>query len=314
MKKMKICILGGSGFVGGSLCEELTKAGHTVKILTRSFKIHRELLVFPGARVEEIDPYQLGELFTHFQGQDVVINLIGVLNSDRKGETFKQAHERIPELISNACQQTGVKRILHVSALHASEHAPSEYLRSKARGEARLVAARKHGIDVTIFRPSVMFGPRDEFLNRFARLLKRIPFVFPLACPNARFQPLYVDDLSRAMVQSLTRFSMFNQTYNICGPKVYTLRELVEYTARLKKLNRKIIGLNNTLSRLQARILQWVPGKPFTMDNYLSMQIDSVCDEDFSEQFGFAPTALERVAPNWLLDEPEPTDRRRRTV
>jgi len=314
MNKLKICVLGGSGFVGGSLCEQLVQAGHKVKILTRSFKTHRHLLVLPGVNLKEINPHELGDLFEEFQGQDVIINLVGVLNSDLKGKAFGQAHERIPELVANACQQTGVRRIIHVSALHASENAPSEYLRSKARGEAKLLAARDKGIDVTVFRPSVMFGPNDEFLNRFAKLLQRIPLFFPLACPEAKFQPLYVDDLSRAMVQSLTRRAMFNQTYDVCGPKAYTLRELVEYVARLKKLDRKIIGLNDALSRLQAKILQRVPGKPFTMDNYLSMEIDSVCDNDFEQLFGFLPTPLERVAPRWLLEEPEPMDRRRMTV
>lgn len=314
MKKLNICVLGGSGFVGRSLCEQLVEAGHKVKILTRSFKIHRNLLVLPGVRVEEINPYQLGELFTEFQGQDVVINLIGILNSDLRGEAFRQAHEHIPELISNACEQTDVKRIIHISALHASENAPSEYLRSKARGEAKLHIARDKGIDVTIFRPSVMFGPQDDFLNRFASLLKSIPFAFPLACPNAKFQPVYVNDLSRVVVDSLTRYSMFNQTFDVCGPRVYTLSELVEYVAQLKKLRRKIIGLSDNLSRLQAKILQRVPGKPFTMDNYHSMQIDSVCKKDFADQFGFEPTPLERVAPRWLLDESDPMDRYRLTV
>ncbi len=314
MNKLNICVMGGSGFVGGSLCEQLVQAGHRVKILTRSFKTHRQLLVLPGVNLKQIDPYQLGDLFNEFQGQDVVINLIGVLNSDLRGKKFSQAHEHIPELNSNACQQTGVKRIIHVSALHASETAPSEYLRSKARSEAKLLAARDKGIDVTIFRPSVMFGPNDEFLNRFARLLQRIPLFFPLACPDAKFQPLFVDDLSRAMVQSLTRRSLFNQTFNVCGPKVYTLLELVEYVARLRKLKRKIFGLSDTMSRLQARILQRFPGQPFTLDNYLSMHIDSVCEEDFEQLFGFPPTPLERIAPNWLLDEPVAEDRRRRTV
>jgi NADH dehydrogenase len=146
----------------------------------------------------------------------------------------------------------------------------------------------------------VIFGHDDDFFNRFASLLAMSPMVFPLACPNARMAPVYVEDIARVFADSLERKSTFGRRYDLCGPKVYTLRELVEYTAQVAGINRRIVPLGDALSRLQARILEWVPGKPFTRDNYLSLQVDSVCAENGFAEFGIHPTSVECIVPTYV--------------
>ncbi|HLF23078.1 MAG TPA: NAD-dependent epimerase/dehydratase family protein, partial [Burkholderiales bacterium] len=190
--------------------------------------------------------------------------------------------------------------LLHMSALNAALDAPSHYLRTKAMGEDTVHRAAGADFHVTSFRPSVIFGPRDSFINRFADLLKLAPFVFPLACPEARFQPVYVEDVVRTFVAALDNHKTFGSRYALCGPKVYRLREIVEYIARLLGLRTRIVGLNDALSLLQAAMLELFPGKPFSLDNYRSLQVDSVCRDGFPTVFGITPTALESVAPSYL--------------
>jgi NADH dehydrogenase len=189
-----------------------------------------------------------------------------------------------------------------MSALNADAvNGPSEYLRSKGAGEQIALAAGEAGIAVTSFRPSVIFGPDDSFFNRFAVLLKVSPML-PLACPYARFAPVYVDNVTQAFEQTLADESVFGEGLEICGPKVYTLKELVEYTARLIARRRLIIGLPNIIARLQGRILQHVPGQPFTMDNFHSLQVDSVCRSDGLARLGIAPHSVEAIMPTFLSD------------
>jgi len=192
-----------------------------------------------------------------------------------------------------------VKRLLHVSSLKAALDAPSAYLRSKAEGESQIHAARATGIQSTILRPSVVFGREDRFLNLFATLARLLP-VIALASPNARFQPIHVEDVARKLTDCLTDPYSYGQSYDLCGPRVYTLRELVEIVCRTIGIHRPIIGLNETLSLLQAGVLERLPGKLMTRDNIYSMRIDSVCDCDPAERLGFAPTPLEAVIPEYL--------------
>jgi NADH dehydrogenase len=297
----KICLLGGTGFVGKRLAARLSGAGHDVVILTRHATRYRDLLVLPTARLAEGDVHDAEFLRQQFEGRDSVINLIGILNEKgRSGKGFARAHAELPEKVVQACRETGVQRLLHMSALHAARMAPSHYLRTKALGEEAVHRAESPDFHVTSFRPSVIFGPGDGFLNRFAGLLRLTPGVFPLACPDARFQPVYVEDVVRAFMGSLDNHKTFGQRYDLCGPKVYTLREIVEYVAKL--INRRvcIVGLPDGLSWLQAAMLEFAPGKPFSLDNYRSLQVDSVCEKGFPGVFGIAPTSLEEVAPGYL--------------
>ena len=301
MSTHKICLLGGTGFVGRRLAARLSEAGHDVVILTRHRERHRGLLVLPTVKLVQGDVHDPGFLGNQFAGRDTVINLVGILNeAGRNGHGFARVHAELPEKIVGVCGATGVARLLHMSALHASADAPSHYLRTKAQGEDAVHRAASADFHVTSFRPSVIFGPGDGFLNRFAALLRLTPGVFPLACPDARFQPVSVEDVVGAFVESLDNHKTFGERYDLCGPKTYTLRETVAYVARVLDKPVCIIGLNDTLSYLQALSLEFVPGKPFSLDNYHSLQIDSVCDKGFPEVFGITPGSLEEIAPDYL--------------
>ncbi|MDO8598108.1 MAG: complex I NDUFA9 subunit family protein [Sulfuricaulis sp.] len=301
MSTHKICLLGGTGFVGKRLATRLSEAGHDIVIFTLHRERQRDLLVLPTVRLVQGDVYDPEFLRKQFEGRDTVINLVGILNEKgRDGRGFARVHTELPSMIAEACRQTGVTRLLHMSALHASPAAPSHYLRTKALGEDAVHRAENPDFHVTSFRPSVIFGPGDGFLNRFAGLLRLTPGVFPLACPKARFQPVYVEDVVRSFVESLDNHKTFGQRYDLCGPKVYTLRETVEYVARLIGKRVCIIGLNDALSYLQAATLEFVPGKPFSLDNYRSLKVDSVCDQGFPAVFGITPSSLEQIAPTYL--------------
>ena len=302
MASHKICLLGGTGFVGRRLAARLSGAGHDVVIPTRQAVRHRDLLVLPAVRLMEGDVHDAGFLRQQFEGRDTVINLVGILNEKgRSGKGFARAHAELPGKIEQVSRETGVSRLLHMSALHAARTAPSHYLRTKARGEEAVHRAASPDFHVTSFRPSVIFGPGDGFLNRFAGLLRLAPGVFPLACPDAKFQPVYVEDVVRAFMESLDNHKTFGQRYDLCGPRVYTLREIVEYTGQLIGKKVYVVGLPDALSYLQAAVLEFAPGKPFSLDNYRSLQVDSVCEKGFPEVFGITPTSLEAIAPTYVI-------------
>ena len=290
MKIYNVCIIGGSGFVGMHIAHLLAAQGINLRIPTRHRERARELLVLPTAEVVEADIHNPAELDRLLAGMDAVINLAGVLHGD-----FSAVHVELPRKIVAACKRNGVARLLHMSALNADADAPSEYLRSKGAGEKIVMES---GLITTIFRPSVIFGPGDSFLNLFAGLA-RLPLLL-LASPHAKFQPVFVEDVAQAFMASLTQPATCGQRYNLCGPKIYPLWKLVEYAAKIAGQNPTIIGLNTSLSWLQALTLELLPGKLMTRDNYYSMKVDSVCGCDFPAVFGIRPTALEQVAPLYL--------------
>jgi len=298
MKYQKIALIGGSGFVGSHLTHHLRNAGYECRVLTRRAFRHRELKL--SAEVVEADPYQASELTSALQGCDAVVNLVGVLNGGRRGQAFRMAHIRLTENVVEACHQTGIKRLLHMSALHADQATgSSEYLRSKGEGENRAHTLGQPDIAVTSFRPSVIFGPDDSFLNRFAQLLK-LPGPLPLACWNARFAPVYVGDVVEAFTRALPDKRTFGERYELCGPDIYTLEEIVRLVAFYSRRHKGIIRLPDWAARLQASLLQYVPGKPFSPDNYLSLQTDSVCTHNGLDDLGIAPTPMAPVAEKYL--------------
>ncbi len=296
----KICILGGTGFVGRHLTKVLTDRGHRVRVLSAHPERHRDLQVLPRVDLVEANVHSPSELTENLAGQDAAINLVGILNERGfDGSGFHRAHVALTRTLIHACRDTGVKRLLHMSALHAdAANGPSHYLRSKGEAEDLAHAAATEYLQVTSFRPSVIFGPDDGFFNRFALLLRMTPLFFPLACPNSRFAPVYVGDVAEAFARSLEDPDTAGRGYNLCGPTEYTLQRLVELTAEWSGLHhRVVIGLNDTLSRWQARMLQLVPGKPLSMDNYRSLQVDSVCENNGLENLGIDPTSIEAVMP-----------------
>src|SRR6202521_2423385 len=259
MRLLSIVILGGSGFLGTRLVARLIKDGHQVTVLSRDREQHKHLLVLPGLTLENCDVYQEAQLSERFRGKDVVINLIGILNERGFGGAgFRRAHTELTQGVLQAARIAGVTRLLQVSALKAAADAPSYYPRSKGDAE-QLIREASSALDWTIFQPSVMFGPGDSFLNRFAGLLGAIPLVFPLARPNARFQPVLVDDVIEAMLRCLRGGLSDGQTYELSGPKVYTLREIAGLVAKLTGRRRWLVGLPDFLSRLQGAVMNFVP-------------------------------------------------------
>jgi NADH dehydrogenase len=298
MKTSKVCILGGSGFVGRYVTQALAERGLEVKVLTRMRERAKHLVVLPTVDVVEANMHDEAELVEQLQGHDAVINLVGVLHNGRRTQSFAAAHVDLAHKVVNACQKASVKRLLHMSALNADPNGPSQYLRSKGKAEI-IVRGAMDKLAVTILRPSVIFGPEDSFLNRFATLVKWFP-ILPLASAGSRFQPVFVEDVARIFADSLDNLGTYGRIYDVCGPRVYTLRELVQFTATSTQKNRLIIDLPKPLSMLQATILEFMPGKPMTRDNLRSMQIDSVCECDFEAQFSFKPASLTAIAPTYL--------------
>lgn len=298
MKIQSVCVIGGSGFLGGHIVNQLAAQGIDVRVPTRRREHAKALIVLPTVDVVNADVHDPATLARMVAGADAVVSLVGILHENRKGD-FARVHTELPRKIVDACREQGVRRLVHVSALGAAHDAPSEYLRSKAGGEQQVRVAQASGIRTTIFRPSVIFGRDDSFLNLFACLAQLLPLI-ALANPKTRFQPIFVEDVARAVVTCLGEPGTFDQSYDLCGQKIYTLQELVEYVCSVLGIERPIIPLSDPLSYLQAWAMEWLPVKLMTRDNYYSMKVDSVCDCAFPGVFGFEPTPMEAVVPLYL--------------
>ena len=301
MHQETVCITGGTGFVGQHLSNRLTQHGYKVRILTRRRERYRNLLVNPGISLIETNVHNVDELRRQFQGVDVIINLVGILNENgSKGAGFRRVHVELPEKIVFAAAACGVTRLLQMSALNAdAQEQHSLYLKTRGEGEDLVHAAADKGMIVTSFRPSVIFGPGDSFFNRFAGLLKFSGPVFPLACPQSRFAPVSVTDVVEAICRSMGD-ATGGERLQLCGPESFTLAELVSYTRDQLQLKTCIVGLNDSLSRLQARMLGLLPGKPFSLDNYYSLQHDSICTDNALPMLGITPTPVSAVVPAYL--------------
>jgi NADH dehydrogenase len=293
--KQRILVTGGSGFVGRHLLAKLSAAGHELVVLTRRRERARHLLLLPTVRVVEADPLAPGVLARWLRDVDAVVNLVGTLH-ERGRATFERVHVELPRALAAACAGAKVARIVHMSALGASRDAASRYQRSKAGGEA---VVAESGLAFTIFRPSVIFGPEDTFLNLFARLSQVFP-VMPLACARARFQPIHVGDVAECFARALVDEQTIGRRFDLCGPNVYTLEELVRYVGETSGHPRPIVALGPGLAGLQARVMECLPGPLLTRDNLASMQHDNVCDCPFPAELGVSPAALEAIAPAYL--------------
>jgi len=274
-----VLLLGGSGFIGQQLAFALANRGWQVTVPSRRPHRNRALLVHPRIRLLEgsiTDPENLQQLCT---GQQAVINLVGILHERRKGD-FRRYHVDFIKTVVDACSAAGIKRLLHVSALGADQATGSSlYLRSKGEGENLLHTFGQRDLQVTSFQPSVVFGKGDNFINQFAGILSWYVGYFPLACPNSKLQPVYVGDLVERMVNAVGDPDSYSRRYQICGPEVFTLRQILELIISTLHLPVRILPLGKGLSQLQALILQNLPGKLFTMDNYRSLQTDNVCGD-----------------------------------
>jgi NADH dehydrogenase len=303
-----VLVLGGSGFVGRALIARLVErwgaGGGRITVPTRRLGHARALQTLPTVDVVQADVHDISQLAHLVRGRDAVVNLVATLHGD--ADAFARVHVELPRRIARACVGAGVRRLVHVSALGVARDAPSLYLRSKWAGETVLrEAADAEGaarLDLTLLRPSVMFGEEDRLLNLFARLQAAAPVV-PLAAADAKFQPVWVDDVALAIVRCLERRETFGRTYECVGPQVVTLADLVRLAGRCSGHPRPVLALPPALGRLQARMMEWAPGQPLmSRDNLASMQVPNVASGTLPDlgELDITPAALEAVAPTYL--------------
>ncbi len=304
----RVLLLGGTGFVGRHVCEKLVRERWSVTVLTRRAANASAVQHLPGLTVLEGDAHDEATLRRVLSGHDAVVNLVAILHGSEAA--FEQVHVALPQKLARACLATGVRRLVHVSALGAAPEAggtaPSRYLRSKSRGETALLAAATQGLQLTVLRPSVIFGADDRFLNLFARLQRIFPLM-PLAGANARFQPVWVEDVAQAIVRCLQDARTAGRTYELGGPGVLTLRELVQLAGRAAGVRRgrgrPVIGLPMALGRLQALMMELAPGEPLmSRDNLDSMRVDNVASGRLPGlvALDITPAAVTAVAPGYL--------------
>lgn len=300
MRHQTVAVIGGSGFIGSHLANALVAAGKQVRIATRR-RSHASHLTLLPLDVIELDVFDPIELARFVEGADALVNLVGTLHGRRGspyGPEFARLHVELPSKIAAACEGKGVHRLIHLSALNADSNGPSMYLRSKGDGEKAVRAAAQ--LATTIFRPSVVFGPEDRFLNTFAALARLFP-VLPLAKPDAKFQPVYVGDVVKAIVGSLDLDAAEDKTYELGGPIVYTLESLVRYCGAMVGRDPRIVRLPDALAYLQALTFETLPGEPLiTRDNLDSMSSDSVLTGPLAPELNLEPVAIEAIAPTYL--------------
>ena len=301
MSTPRVLVLGGSGFVGRHVCEQLTRLGWQITVPTRRAVNAASVQSLPGLTVIEASVHEEADLARLMPGHDAVVNLVAVLHGNEK--RFEQVHVQLPGKIASAMKKAGVQRLVHVSALGADPQGPSMYQRSKARGETVLHNA---GLQLTILRPSVIFGAEDKFLNLFADLQALAPFM-PLAGSGTRFAPVWVADVARAVAVCLQKPDTIGQTYELCGPDVLTLGELVKKAGQWAGVNqgrgRPVIGLPMWVGWLQAAAMELSPGEPLmSRDNLASMKVDNVATGQLAglAALGITAASAAGVAPGYL--------------
>ncbi len=296
-----ILVLGGTGFVGRQVCEQLHRLGWRITVPTRRAVHAAAIQHLPRLTVLEADVHDPARLAGLLAGHDAVVNLVAILHGSEAA--FERVHVTLPQTLARACSGSGVKRVVHISALGASLDGPSRYQRSKARGEEAL---RSGGLDLSILRPSVIFGAGDRFLNLFAQLQSVFP-VMPLAGASARFQPVWVQDVAAAVVACLRDtglpMSTVGQSFECAGPDVLTLAELVRLAGRHGSTERPILPLPMALGKLQALMMELAPGDPLmSRDNLASMGVDNVATGQWPglSSLGIAPSSVHAIAPTYL--------------
>ena len=289
----KIVILGGTGFIGSELAVKMSKLSQTVVVLTRNIETNKDLKLIPNIELVACNIHDERSLRENFKNTDVVVNAVGILN-EFGDNSFKLLHYLLIKKISAAMRINKANRLLHISSLNADIRAKSEYLRTKGKAEDYLLSETKDFCNVTIFRPSIVFEDNDAFFNKFATIL-RFSLVFPLACHNSKFMPVYIGDFTDFIISTVSSTNTYNTKINVTGPKEYTFREIIETTLRILKIKRIVIPLNNTMSKIQAYIFQRLPGKIFTMDNFEYLQVDSISTDGFK-----GTTSIEDIVPRYL--------------
>lgn len=309
-RTLTIFIAGGTGFVGRELIARLVRAGHQLRVATRDAAHADDLRPLSSVEIAAGNVYDGDFLRRRLEGCDLAINLVGVLNGrGRGGAGWRRAHVDFTRTLLAAMSHASVPRLLQMSALGAdARHGPSHYLATKGAAEELVRAAPR--LDWTIFRPSVIFGPGDSLTNRFAKLLRLSAGVLPLARAGARFAPIHVGDVVQAFLYAVTGGTSggttSRQTYELCGPEILTLAQIVRVSAAAAQLRCHILPLPDALGRVQAAFAQLLPGQPFSLDNFRSLTVDSLCREDGCARMGIVPASLGAHAPLWLAPQHYP--------
>ncbi len=294
MGPASITVLGGTGFVGRRLLARLIRDGHRVMALTRNRDRHKSLLVLPGLDLVDADVHDARVLGEAVRGSQAVVNLIGILR-ERRGASFAKVHVELARKLALACRSAGVERLVHVGSLGAAENAPSRYLQSKGAAE-RALREDLGGVACSILKPSLVIGPDGGVVATFSALLGWLPFL-PLARANARFAPLLIDDLVEAVVRTLGSHAAGTESFELCGPQVLSLGELVRAIGAARGRRPAIVALPDALGWLQAAVLGLVPGAPLSLDNFRSLGVDSICRDDGFARLGIAPGSIRSLLP-----------------
>ena len=299
--KGQVAVLGGTGFVGHAVCEHLVErsggAGGRIVVPTRRLRHGLALQSLPTVQLVQANVHDDRDLARVLAGCEAVVHLVAILHGSEA--EFERVHVQLPQRVAAACKAAGLRRVVHVSALGVAPDAPSRYLRSKAAGEQ---VWRESGLDVTVLRPSVIFGARDRFLNLFAQLQALAPFV-PLGGAHARFQPVWVEDVAAAVVRCLDQPATIGQVFECAGPQQFTLADLVRLAGRLSGHPRPVLPLPGALARLQALVMECLPGEPLmSRDNVDSMRVPNVATpgQPGLEALGVQASGVEGVAAGYL--------------
>lgn len=301
-----VCVLGGTGFIGTWLVNELNDRGCRIIVPTRDREQARTLWMLPRVELVSADVHDPATLDRLFTGVDVVFNLVGILNeAGDDGEGFRYAHQELSRKVIEAARQQGVHRLLHMSALNADPDAPSHYLKTKGIAENRVLNADEPNLRTAVFRPSVVFGPGDGMFCRFDKMLGLTPGVMLLPCADARFAPVYVGDVVAAMLHALDDPKLKASRYELCGSDEMTLLDMVHLINQVRGRRRLILPLGPGLSAPLARLLEFLPGQPMSRDNFRSTQVASVCNPDSKgvvrlADLGITPQRVIDVLPEIL--------------
>ncbi|MBS0381564.1 MAG: complex I NDUFA9 subunit family protein [Proteobacteria bacterium] len=294
MTTRRYLVLGGTGFIGNHLLATLASTGCKVTVLSRNREQRRAVNVLPNVRTYSVDVYDRAVLEKHLAGSDAVINLVGILN-ETGSDTFTHAHVDLTASVIAACQQTGVRRIHQMSSLNAGNRA-SKYLKTRGEAEAQV---RNSGMEWTIYRPSVVYGPDDGLVFRFLKLLQMGPLL-PLAQPHAKFAPAWVGDVAQAIGRCLADRSSIGRIFELYGPDTLELVQIVRMIRDTAGLKRVVLPLPALLGHLQAWTAELIPGKPFSRDNFHSLGVDSVGTQDGFGDLGIVPRRFAALLPELL--------------
>ncbi len=301
MHYRRVTVVGGSGFIGRYVVQRLAAQGAVIVVVAR----HASEAGFlrPMGDVGQIALIDAGladerRLAAAMAESEAVINATGILY-ERGRQRFDLIHRAGPERLARLAKAAGARQFIHVSALGADPHSTSAYARSKAAGETAVRAAFP---EATILRPSVVFGPEDNFFNRFGAMARLSPALPLIGGGQTRFQPVYVGDVADAAVAALGRPETAGQTFELGGPRIYTFRGLMELVLRETQRRRALVSVPFSLAALQSIVLQWLPNPPLTPDQVRLLRHDSVVTPGAPDlaRLGIGPTALELVVPEIL--------------